>query len=261
MAMVNYPLTPISKYSATAFLQGAKLPLEAAAFLSQRPKLWILVMIPLIINLVIFISLISWGFSEFAQTLEGWLEGNQAWYWTALRWTARIFFWLVILVVVYFIFTPVSLLIAAPFNDFLAERVERAFGFQIEDNRFFLKALLVEAAYSIYSTAKTLLLFSVVFLMLLPLNFVPVGGSIAYAAAAFLWAMWCSALEFTSYAADRRHIRFRDRWQLLRHHAAAALGFGLVTVLLLMIPFLNILIVPVSAVGGTMLFGMMKSET
>lgn len=217
-------------------------------------------MIPLIINLVIFIGLISWGFSEFAQTLEAWLEGHQAWYWTALQWTARIFFWLVILVVVYFIFTPVSLLIAAPFNDYLAEQVERTYGFQIDDQRSIIKAVVIEALYSIYSTAKTLALFCAVFLALLPLNFIPVAGSLVYGVAAFTWAMWCSALEFTGYAADRRHIRFRDRWQLLRHHAAAALGFGLVTVLLLMIPFLNVLIVPVSAVGGTMLFGKMKPE-
>jgi len=242
------------------FVQGAKLPFRGLGYIVARPRLWLLVLIPLVINFIIFAALLGWGFHEFAHTLKTWLAGHQAWYWTALVWLAKIFFWLIVLVMVYFIFTPIALLIASPFNDRLAESVEKTYGFDIEDNRRFLKMVLEEAAFAIKSETKRLVFALSVFAFIFLLNFIPVIGSIAYAAAGFLWGAWAASMEFTGFAMDRRHLGLRRKWDLLRSNPAPAFGFGIVTVLLLMIPFLNVLVFPVSAVGGTMLFGMIRER-
>ena len=92
------------------------------------------------------------------------------------------------------------------------------------------------------------------------LNFLPVFGSIAYAVVGFLWASWAASMEFTGYAMDRRHLGLSRKWEILRRNPAPAFGFGIVTVVFLMIPFLNVLVVPVGAVGGTMLFGMVRER-
>lgn len=246
-----------STLRAPGFVAGAALPFRGLSYLLHRPRLWPLVALPLLINLVIFAVLLGWGFSEFAATLDAWLAGHEGWYWSALVWLVRILFWAVVLVVVYFIFTPVALLVASPFNDRLAESVEHTFGFAVDEHRPLLKALVGDAVYSVVNEVKRSALALAVFVLLLALNLVPVIGPPAYVVAAFAWASWSAALEFTGFAADRRRMGLRRKWGLLRSRFGLSAGFGLVTALFLMVPFLNVLVVPVCAVGGTMLLGML----
>ena len=100
---------------------GALLPFRALAYLFRRPALWPIVVAPLAINAIVFASLLGWGFGEFSETIQAWLAERTSWYWMFLIWLARIMFWAVALIVVYFIFTPIALIIAAPFNDWLAD--------------------------------------------------------------------------------------------------------------------------------------------
>ena len=256
-ASPEYLLPRSHRNAALGFVDGTRLPFHAAGFLLARPRLWLLVAIPLVLNLLIFVGLIGWGFSEFADGLRAWLDGHTAWYWHVLLWLSRILFWLIVLVVVYFIFTPVALLIASPFNDRLAEHVERAAGFAIEDDRPLLTMIASEVLFAIFCEAKRLAIAIGVFLALLPLNLLPGIGSVAYAAICFAWASWSVAAQFTGYAADRRHLGIREGWRLLRSNPSLTAGFGVVTAGLMMVPFLNVFIVPVGAVGGTFLFGLL----
>jgi CysZ protein len=112
--------------------------------------------------------------------------------------------------------------------------------------------------YAVVCEVKRLALIVGVFLLLLPLHLLPGVGSVLYLALSFAWACWCGALEFTGYAADRRHMGLRRKLAMIRRNLAPCMGFGLATVALLMIPFVNVFMVPVSAVGGTLLFGMIQ---
>jgi CysZ protein len=256
----NEILPTLSRNPVKAFFEGAQLSLRAFGYLLTHPQLWLMVVIPLVLNVLIFAGVLWWGFSSFSTMFYGWLEGREGWYWEALLWIAKLLYWVVVLFVVYFIFTPVALIIAAPFNDRLAESVERCFGFQINDNRSLLRMLVGETLYILFSELKRMGVISSVFVFLLPLNLVPVVGSILYFVMSFLWAGWCSAWEFTGFAGDRRHLRLSVKWGLLRQNFFASAGFGLVTAGLMMLPFVNVLTVPVSAVAGTLLFGMISNS-
>ncbi len=256
----NEILPALSRNPVTAFFQGAQLPLRALGYLVTRPALWTMVLIPLILNILIFAGALWWGFSSFSDAFYGWLEGREGWYWEALAWVGKLLYWVVVLFVVYFVFTPVALILAAPFNDRLAESVERSFGFQIDDNRSLVQMVIGETLYILFSELKRMGVISSVFVFLLPLHLIPVIGSILYFAVSFLWAGWCSAWEFTGFAGDRRHLRLSAKWGLLRRNLFASAGFGLVTAGLMMLPFVNVLTVPVSAVAGTLLFGMISNS-
>lgn len=249
------PLPRIALRGPAAFVQGALVPLQATVFLLARPRLWLLVLVPIVLNVLLLAGLFYWGFSYCADVLRQWLAGHDAWYWQGLLWFVRVFFWVIVLVIVYFIFTPLALVIAAPFNDALAQRVERLHGFGIEDSRPAVAALVGDTLFCLVNEGKRLALVLGVFLLLLPLNLVPLVGSAAYIAAATAWGAWCAAVEFTSYAGDRRRIGFGSKWAMLSRRRAAAFGFGLATAGLLLVPFVNVLMVAVSAVAGTMLFG------
>jgi len=245
--------------SLTDFFRATSLPVRAAGFLLARPRLWLLVLIPLALNILVFVALMTWGFTGFSGLLRGWIEGREGWLWDVVKVVADVFFWAIVLLVVYFIFTPVALLIASPFNDKLAECVERAYGFAVpEDGRPFLAAILAEAVYALVCEFKRIALVIVVFVLLVALNLIPVAGNVLYVIASFCWAAWSAAYEFTSYAGDRRRLGLSRKWALLRSRLPATMGFGIVTAGLLLVPLLNVLVVPVSAVGGTMLFDMIR---
>ncbi|MCX7016885.1 MAG: EI24 domain-containing protein [Candidatus Sumerlaeota bacterium] len=251
------PHNPIS-----SFLDGLALPLRAAGFLLARPRLWLLVLAPLVMNCLLFAGLLYWGFTTLAEMLRTWTGASAGWHWAALALLAKALFWIVVLAVVYFLFTPMALLIAAPFNDYLAESTERACGIGLADRgRPLWKALASEAAHALVAEAVRIAFCGSVFVFLLVLNLIPVWGSMLYLVLGFYWAMRCAAFEFISYAADRRRIPFREKWGLLRRHAPSSYGFGAATVFLLSIPFVNALAVPVCAVAGTFLFAKMQRES
>ncbi|NQU42917.1 EI24 domain-containing protein [bacterium] len=244
------------------FLYGARLPFRGIRFLAARPKLWWLVAVPLTLNMLLFGFLLFWGGGFFADCLRErlgtWEEAR--WYLKAVLVLARILFWLIVLILVYFVFTPAALLIAAPFNDRLAEHTERAAGFRLEDNRSLVVLIASEAVFAIASEVKRLAVFGGGFLVLLPLNLIPGLGSMAYAVAAFLWAAFGCAFEFIGYAADRRHCGLRRKWGLLGTRKPLVFGYGMMTAMLFMVPFLNVFIVPVSAVSGSFLFCLLMGE-
>jgi CysZ protein len=244
----------------SAFLKGMSLPFEAVDFLSRRPLLLLLMLIPIAINLVLFFAVLGWGFHEFSDFLGSLLDEKTAWYWTTLKWVIQILFYLIVLAIVFFIFTPIALIIAAPFNDQLAEKVEHAAGFQIEDKRSFLVMVREEIIYAVFSEAKRMSVVLGVFILLLPVNFIPVIGPLLFGILSFLWGAWSAAIEFTSFAADRRHLGTREKWRQLRSNLPLTMGFGTATILLLGIPLINVFAVALSAVGGTVLFGMLQRD-
>lgn len=244
------PVRSISSFSA-----GLAMPMRALRLLSTRPAWWWLVLVPLAINLVLFTVAIVWGFTAFADWLHPQLEGMTAWYWALLRIAAQVLFWLVVLVAVYFVFTPVALVIAAPFNDRLAELAERECGIALPvDGRPLVRAVAAEAAFAVVAEVKRMAVVLGVFVVLLPLHFVPAVGSVIYIVASFYFAARFAAIEFMSYAADRRHLAFGAKWGATRRHHALCMGFGLVTLGLLAVPFVNTFVVSLSAIGGTMLY-------
>lgn len=255
------PSRPIDPLGANSFAQGGMMPIRAAFHLLKRPGLWPLVLIPLVLNILLFTGLMMWGFGAFAQMLQESLGTAPGWFGSFLGGILKFVFWIVALAAVYFVFTPMALVIAAPFNDRIAELTERDAGFGLaEDGRSLFRAVVQGALVSIGCEVRRLSLFGLVFLCLLPLNLIPVVGNVLYATIAFVWAMRTAPLEFMGFAADRRLIGFGQRWRMTRERRALTMGYGLVTIGLFMIPFLNVLVVPISAVSGTWLYGRLSGE-
>ena len=173
---------------------------------------------------------------------------------TGLTIFVRILFWLLALILVYYIFTPLALIVAAPFNDYLAESVERRCGIAIEDDRPLHKQVPAEIAFALKSEMKRLLFFGLVFVLLLLLNIIPLLGGLLYIIFGFLWGCFGFAYEFTGIASDRRHLSLKKKMTLLKKNTSVSLGFGLGSLILLLIPFINVIAVSVCAVSGTILF-------
>lgn len=232
-------------------VRGGRYLLRGLAMLPQ-PGIRRFVVIPLLVNLLLFGGAIALLLSQF----NGWIDTlMSAWLpdWSWLDWL-RYLLWplfaLLILVVVYYSFAVVANLIAAPFNGLLAEKVERNLRGVVtsEDGwaelaRILPRALARELAKLAYYLPRVLLL--------LVLSFVPVLN-LAMPLVWFLFGAWMMAIQYCDYPMDNNRVSFAAMRQLLKARRIPALGFGSLVQFGMLVPVLNLILMPAAVIGATL---------
>lgn len=245
---------------ASSVIAGARalvLPLQAVRFLVGHRCLWPFVVVPALINLVLFVGSVGlvlahadwvasalWTRPEVGGVLGALILGL----WYALYAGVVVFG----LVVAYVATVLIGGIVASPFNDALAERVEirLAPGSKRPDSG---RSWWGEFIHSVVSTATIALLYGVLLVPILLLNVIPVAGSMAATVLGTGLGAFFLALEYTDVTLSRYGMPLRQKLRLLREHWVLAGGFGLSTSFLLWIPLLNVLCIPIAVVGGTAL--------
>ncbi|MBN2887303.1 MAG: sulfate transporter CysZ [Chromatiaceae bacterium] len=227
-------------------------PLLGAGYLWQgmrliaRPGLRLFVLIPLLINSLVFglgIVVLVRQFERLMQALFAQVPVWLAW----LEWLLWPLFALFVLLGVFYSFTLVANLLAAPFNTLLAAKVERLLtGRPLEQagdwRELFtglLPTLLDELAKILYA-----LLLAIPFLLLL---WVPLIGPPLW----FLYTAWILALEYSDYPMGNQGLRFREIRARLGHRRALSLGFGAAAAGMSLVPVLNFILMPSAVAGAT----------
>lgn len=215
----------------------------------RQPGLRRYVMVPLIVNILIFGGLIYGAFEWYQILLDkllGYLPDWLAW----LQYLLLPLFAITVLVVVFYGFTLVANLIAAPFNGLLAEAVERHLtGKPVVDSGDW-KKLIRDILPAIFSELRKLLYF-VLWAIPFGILFLIPGINLA---APILWGLfsaWMLSIEYADYPMGNHHLFFSDQRSRLRKRRFLALGFGLLTLLVTMIPVVNFVAMPVAVAGAT----------
>jgi len=233
--MSNGPFT-----GANYFLRGLKL--------LNKPGVRLYVVIPLLINIILFSVLISLGIEYFdlltqqiMPQLPDWLQ------W--LDWILWIVFLLTTTMIAFYTFSLLANLVSAPFNGLLAEAVEHYLtGEKPPESGF--KNLLVEFVPDMINELKKLAYFVTWSIPFLLLFLVPV----VQLAAPFLWMMftaWMLAMQYTDYPMSNYKIRLGDVRKRLSKHRMQSLGFGGITMLATMVPIGNFIVMPAAVAGAT----------
>ena len=226
-------------------VRGALYLVRGVKMLGE-PGLRQFVILPLLINTVLFsiaIYLLSQYFSDW---MAYWLSFIPSWlgFLDGLIW---LLFALVVLVVVYFSFSIVAVFIAAPFNGLLAEKVEqRLRGERITDEGW--KALLATIPRSLAREAAKLAYYLPRLLLLLLALFIPVIGQLLW----LLFGAWMMAIQYCDYPMDNNQIRFGEMKRLLKAQRLSSLGFGGLISAAMLVPVLNLLIMPAAVIGATL---------
>jgi CysZ protein len=205
------------------------------------------VIIPLVINIAVF-SIAIWmaktQFDTLMNKLLGWLPSWLSW----VEWLFYPLFALLILVALYYVFTLVANLIAAPFNSLLAEKVELYLnGLPIPEFKGY-KAMIVGK--TMLSEFRKILYMIKWLPLLILISIIPVINIIA----PFAWALygsWMLALQYTDYPMGNHELFVKEELKRLRKHRASSLGFGGAMMLMTMIPVLNFLAIPTGVASGT----------
>lgn len=207
------------------------------------------VVIPLLVNIVVFSAAIWTGFKAFNQVTErllGWLPSWLDWIlW--LLWPLAIF---VVFVMVYYSFTLIANLIAAPFNSLLSERVELLLAQKPVPPFQGFEAIPGMIGRTVWSETRKIL-YQVKWLIgLVILSFIPGINLLAPFAWGYFTA-WMLAIAYTEYPMGNREIYFAAVKKRLKSDRVTALGVGTGLMVITLVPVVNFIAMPVGVAGGT----------
>ncbi len=214
-----------------------------------KPEIRIYVIIPLAINLLLFGTLVWYGYSQFAQLID-WLMSSIPDLLDFLRWL----FWLIFVVLaaltVFFTFTPVANIIAAPFNALMAEKIEEMLtGKEVAGGVSFAQMALDAIRSQLGKLVYIALWAAGLFLV----SLIPVINLVA----PILWVVfgsWLLSLEYFDYPMGNHDLVFAEEKRLLRERRGIALGFGGAVMVMTSIPVVNFFAMPVAVAGATLLW-------
>jgi CysZ protein len=213
-----------------------------------KPGLRRFVLIPLLINIAVFSVGIWFGYGYLGE-LSGWLQGElPSW----LDWLTSLvlpLFVVLAVVLVFFSFSIIANLIAAPFNGLLAEKVEQYLGGAAPADTGWGK-MMRELPGTLVDEVKKVaysLLWSIPFLLL----FVIPGVNVV---APFLWlafSAWIMAVQYVDFPMGNHGIKGPEMRRRLRRKRITSLGFGGGILALTSIPVINFIAMPVAVCGAT----------
>jgi CysZ protein len=217
--------------------------------LIRRPGLRRYVAMPLLISVVIFSAAIVAGV-HWLEILLGWLLGWLPDWLDWLRYLLWPLFALTGVLLVFYTFSLLTNLVAAPFNGLLAEAVERHLDGRTMEDAGGWRELLGDILPSLFSELRKLLYFA---LRALPLGLLFLIPPVNIAAP-FLWALfsaWMMAIEYVDYPMANHRLHFAQQRKRLRGRKLLSWGFGGASLLMTMIPVVNFLAMPASVAGAT----------
>ena len=212
------------------------------------------VLIPLLINIIIFSAGLWFAIEQFDIFIEWALADLPSWL-SWLEWIMWPLFALTFYGLVFFGFTIIANIIAAPFNGPLAAAVERhLMGLQeISSNKTFSQEIkdsiineLIKLKHSLY------LMMPLAFLSLLSFAFPLIAPAVAV-----LWmvyTIWVLTLEYADFPMANHGMNFPDIKIKLAEKRFLSLGFGSLVLLATLIPFVNFLVMPVAVAGATKMY-------
>lgn len=243
-----------------AFAKGFWAPIQGLAFLRKTPLLWKYIWIPALLNVVLFAGLGALFFVLFPHLVGLILPQGDAWYLLILRAIMWVLGSVLVLLLFLVTFTSIGTALAGPFNELLSERVEELKKGSYPKYEGGLWPQVRRSARSILESLKYLAAYLLGSLLILLLGLVPAIGPPISTVLGAAWTFLFLALEFGDYYLARHWVRFKERWSIVWSHKWASMGFGAGCSLLLLIPFLNLLLMPGAVTGGTLLWLELKPQ-
>ena len=259
-ARLNAIVPPLGDRSAPArFVQGLTMPFRGLGFLLVRPRLWVYLALPTLISGGLVVSAI-WASLMATPRVVDWMWAMPQGGLLLPIWYLTVALTAVLLVGLTTLFVYLlSGLIGTPFWDRLSQEVERICVGH-EDEPFDWRRFAVDVRQSILHSAASIAMWVACMSVLVVLSFVPVVGTAVEFALSVVVTAFFLGRETMDGAMSRRRMTFMRKVRTLFANKAVVQGHGVVTSLLLWIPLLNFLLMPISVIGGTLLFMRLEAD-
>lgn len=239
----NQPLKPVNNLvtGGQYFVQGINL--------LWHPQLRLYILVPLLVNCILFVGLTALFISNFSQFADSVTQGLPPLL-APLAWFVLVILGVLALIVYGYSFNMITNIIAAPFYGLLAEKAEMLLTGQKGEGEplaeMIPRVVMREITKLWYFLSRGFLIMLVILLLsTIPLiNFIaPVIG--------ILWGAWSMAIQYGDYAADNNRLDFKELRQRLWQRKYSSLGFGGIVMGCSIVPILNIFAMPAAVTGGT----------
>jgi len=218
----------------------------------NKPGVRLYVAIPLALNFLVFTLLIWAGMNYFGDLLN-WLipDSDSSGLWIFLSWLLWILFFLTALIIVFYTFSIIANLVAAPFNGLLAEAVEHHLtgqtppGGLLKAVKEFIPSLGAELRKLLYLIGWSIPLFIV--------SFIP-GVNVL---SPFLWVLfsaWMMGLQYLDYPFANHGVFFSAQRKRLSGQRVPTTSFGAGVMLATLIPVVNFFVMPAAVAGATIMW-------
>lgn len=206
---------------------------------------------PLIVNTALFV-VFFFSFNTFAYYISSWVftQTSQEWYWVILSTVLGVALFAVSILVVLLGFVVVGLIVASPFNDLLSAAVEERMTGAVHEME---ASFLVKMALAVKVESRKMLIFVLIEVALLALNFIPGLGQALFVILNLGFISFSMCYEFAGYTLDRRGYDFGDKRKFIATNLGRSMGFGAAVGITLLIPIVHFLFMPVAVAGGTIM--------
>ncbi len=236
------------------FFTGFFMPFKALKLFLFKPKYWHYLALPLGINILIYgiLAFLCWLYifpviNNFIATPDP----DSYWQWLYTIWNFVAGFITIILygITIVFGFSLLFFVVAAPFADLLAERIEAdIYNYEIKVNGF--KEYLRLFTVSIYDGIVLNIKILIVTILFFPLTFIPIIGFLPL----FIVSSYFYGTAFLVFSSEHHRVRQKEFLKKMKENFWLCLGLGLCLYLSNYIPLLPIIIYPAGVIAGTMIF-------
>ncbi len=215
------------------------------------------VVIPALINIILFTAAIWYGYIKFDKLLEqklpNWLDWLEFLIWPL--------FFIAALVIVFFAFTLVANIFGAPFNGVLSQKIEEKISDENKsteitselDSKINYLELLRGARIGISNEFRKLFYIVIRAIPLLFIWLIP-GINLFAPFIWFLFGAWLLAIEYLDYPMGNRDFTFKQQLALINQNRFLCLGMGIGLMVMTIIPVLNFFAMPVGVAAATSLW-------
>jgi len=244
--------------------QKSKNPIVAANYLfkaislASKPGIKAFVFIPLLINILVFVLALWAGIHYFSVFMDDMLDFSGLWNWVAaILEFIKPLLWLVFfaayLIIVFYGFSILANIIAAPFNSLLAEATEKYLNGKPISSEGGVMSMLKDVPSTIWVEIKKLFYFLIRALPLLVLFLIPITAPIA-PILWFLFSAWMMSLQYMDYPMGNHRIDFSEQRQKQKQRRMFSLGYGSVVLGATMLPIINFVIIPIAVIAATQIW-------
>ena len=235
--VINQPLSAVGY-----LLKGLKL--------ISHPRLRHFVLIPFLINLVIFAGAFWFIFSSVMNWIDGYITELLP---DFLSWLSYLFWPILIgaiLLTFSFLFSIVANLIAAPFNGLLSERTENLLTNSQLNNDSVLDSFK-DLPRIFKRELQKLTYFLPRMLLCFILYFIPIIGQTIVPFIWFAFSGWMMAIQYADFPFDNHKVSFKEMKSVLKKHTSKNLTFGVLVSFFTTIPVVNFIIMPIAVCAST----------
>lgn len=233
------------------FILGVRFFGRGLGILLRSPRLLLLGALPAVLTTALLtgglVALVIW-IDELATLVTPFADDWSATWQTVTRIAAGIGVFGAALVIALISFSALTLAIGAPFYELIAEKVEDGLGLAPAEDMPWWRALGLGLRGGLALVLRSLL-FTI---PLVVAGFIPVVGQTVVPVLMALVTAWFFALELVAVAYYRRGMTLREQRQTLARRRGLALGLGLPSSLLCVVPLAAIVVMPIAFTGGVL---------